>query len=263
MNNLSVFEKSEVHMKKLMFGLFLTVGLLLTAGCGGTASETSSGGGSSTLSTSYPDAISVEEQLIFGTIKLDGTDLAVDAEQAQDLLPLWQTLRSLQGSDTAAQQEIDATLDQIQETMTPDQIQAIQDFQLTQENIADIMQSQGMNIFGGQGQGNNNGGTQSFSGGGFNGGGPQFDGGGPAGGGSPPEGGFVVNGGPGGGEGGGFAGGTGGQGNLNKEQIATLQAGRGQNGGSRMTTGMANLVIRYLQGVINPETVATPPAPSS
>ena len=50
-------------------------------------------------------------QVAIGTIKLDGTENAVTAEQAKELLPLWETLQVLEGSDTAATEEKDA-LDQ-------------------------------------------------------------------------------------------------------------------------------------------------------
>jgi hypothetical protein len=43
---------------------------------------------------------------------------AVTAEQAQELLPLWETLKVLESSDTAATQEKDALIEQIQETMS-------------------------------------------------------------------------------------------------------------------------------------------------
>lgn len=44
-------------------------------------------------------------QVAIGTLKLDETENAVTAEQAQELVPLWETLQVLSESDTAAQQE--------------------------------------------------------------------------------------------------------------------------------------------------------------
>lgn len=47
------------------------------------------------LNTSYENAVSVEQQLLLGTLKLDGTDLAITEEQAKTLLPLWNDLKTL------------------------------------------------------------------------------------------------------------------------------------------------------------------------
>src|SRR4030065_1734491 len=70
--------------------------------CGASGPATNSGGGgenpsnasggsdSSMLSTSYTGALPVVSQLAAGTLSLEGGDLAVSAEQAAALLPLWQ-----------------------------------------------------------------------------------------------------------------------------------------------------------------------------
>ena len=62
---------------------------------------------------------------IVGILKLDGTDRAVTAEQALEFLPLWEVTKVLAANDTSAQVEIDATVREIKETLTPDQLQAI------------------------------------------------------------------------------------------------------------------------------------------
>jgi hypothetical protein len=242
----------ENNMKKAILIPFASSMLVLLAGCGSVSLETPAAT-DSLLSEAYTDAIPVENQLIIGTINLEGTDLAVDVDMAKQLLPLWQTLQSLESSDTAAAEEKTAALESIEETMTPAQIQAIRDMQLTQQSMAEIMQKQGMALFG-----NRNGmtlnGTPSFQGNGFpsdGGGGGTFffrDGGDGAGG--PPA--------DGASPGGGFTGGN--QQNLTQEQIATLQAGRSQAGGGRSSQGLIGLVVRFLEQKINP--VATPtPAP--
>jgi hypothetical protein len=240
-------------MKKILILMTLASLLMITAGCGNTALETpSSSTGLATLSTSYTGALTVEQQLVIGTINLQGTDLAVDVTMAKALLPLWQTLQSLESSDTAAAEEKTAVVEQIQETMTLAQIQAIRDMQITRQSMQEILQKQGMNLFGGP-RGANASGTPSFQGGSF-----------PAGGFGPADGGpTFVEGGPGGG--GGFAGGGPGAGanagaGLSQDQIATLRAGRTQNGGSFASTGMTRLVIQFLEEIITPAT-ATPAAP--
>ncbi|PJH74752.1 MAG: hypothetical protein CO064_10305, partial [Anaerolineae bacterium CG_4_9_14_0_8_um_filter_58_9] len=61
-----------------------------------------------------------------------------------ELLPLWQEYNELTRSDTAAQAEIDAVVAQIQETMTPQQVQAITDMKLTQQDEFSLMQELGL-----------------------------------------------------------------------------------------------------------------------
>jgi hypothetical protein len=71
-----------------------------------------------------------------GTLRLEGTNEAVDAVAASELLPLWQLLAQLQGSGSAAPEEITAVVEEIRLLMTSEQIQAIDSMQFTQTNIA-------------------------------------------------------------------------------------------------------------------------------
>lgn len=86
----------------------------------------------------------LETKLAIGTLMLEDTDLAVTAEQAKQLLPLWKAVRSLSSSDTASQAEIQALYDQIQETMSAEQIQAIQAMEITPQNTQALMQKLGI-----------------------------------------------------------------------------------------------------------------------
>jgi len=70
----------------------------------------------------------------------------VTAVQAAKLLPLWQVYSGLLTSDTAAQTEIDALIEQIQDTMTAEQIKAINAMDLTQQDVLAVMQEQGAGI---------------------------------------------------------------------------------------------------------------------
>jgi hypothetical protein len=85
-------------------------------------------------------------QLAVGTLKLEGTDQAVTTEQAVQLLLLWQTYRTLTTSDTAAQVELEAVIQQIQGTMTPEQTQAIEAMQLTRQSVSEVLQALGLNL---------------------------------------------------------------------------------------------------------------------
>jgi len=96
--------------------------------------------------------MSLSMKLTLGTFKLDETDYAVDAEQAASLLPLWKALRSLSESQTAATEELQAILNQIQDSMTPEQIAAIEGMGLTGEDMSAIFQELGLEFGGGEGR---------------------------------------------------------------------------------------------------------------
>jgi hypothetical protein len=179
-------------------------------------------------------------QLLIGTLKLEDTNQPVSAEQAAELLPLWQTMQVLSESDTAAQQETEALVTQIQETMTSEQMQAITDMNLTREDMMSIMQEQGLAAGPESGQNNNAQGGNPNGGGGFGPGGGGFPGG------APPQGGS-----PGGGPGG--VGGGGGQGSgLSPDQIATAQASRQTGSSARIPPMLINALIEYLQEKAGP-----------
>jgi hypothetical protein len=232
-------------MKKLTIILLTILALTLTA-CGASNSaapatvfQTGSAAGSLSGST----------LLLLGTLKLDGTAQAVTSEQAAELLPLWQVYQSLSTSDSAAPAEITALEKQIEETMTKEQMQAIQAMNLTPQDSFAIMQEMGLG--GGRGQSSNNSANrQNNNGNNFMppGGGVPPDGGGvpPDGGGAPPDGGGGGFPGQGGGGGQGDGGGQG----FSPEQIATAQAARSQSGGGNfMQSGLLDALIQYLQKV--------------
>jgi hypothetical protein len=129
------------------------------------------------LNTSYENAVSVELQLLLGTLKLEG-ELAVTKEQASVLLPLWNDLRTIslsmapsqgaaglgqgntppQPQDVSAemQAQIDVLTKRILAAMTPEQIKAIAEMKITRDTAMTIMQEQGITM-GGPQQGNGNG----------------------------------------------------------------------------------------------------------
>lgn len=196
--------------------LFLTLILLLTA-CGGSTGETTTSDPAGELDPNAGE-LPLSTKLAIGTLKLEETEYAIPADQAADLLPFWQVLRSLTNSDTAAPEEIEAIIEQIQETMTPEQMDAIQAMNLTREDIFASMQELGLvnapqvNVQG-----------TPQAGEGFRGG-------------QGPGGDFPPGGGPGGGRPGG-----GGQ-EISPEQIATAQARRAENG-TRMNTRLLSVLI--------------------
>ena len=221
-------------MKKTTLTILTILILTLTA-CGGAPNNPQAG--PANPASSSENTLPLSTQLLIGTFKLEDTDLAVTAEQANELIPLWQVLQSISSSDTAAQEEMDALVEQIQETMTAEQVQAIEAMNLTSQDMFTIMQEQGL---GGGGPMM----TQGTPAAGSNGEFPAPPAGGFGGGGPPPGG--------GGGPGGGGPGGGGGQG-LSPDQIATAQANRAENGGGggfRFNGAPAPLIealVKFLQ----------------
>ncbi|HSB66987.1 MAG TPA: hypothetical protein VLD65_10430, partial [Anaerolineales bacterium] len=127
-------------MKKknlLLLNVIILLSLILVA-----CSKSSS---SSRTTTNSGDSTSLSQvnMLVVGTLKLDGTDNAVTADEATQLLSLWQAYRSLSTSQTAAEAEVDGLLKQIESTMTSTQMDAIKAMNLTDTDMMDLMQSMG------------------------------------------------------------------------------------------------------------------------
>lgn len=213
-------------MKKVKFlGVLLSLTLILAA-CGGTSSTANTA--ATVLNEDYPDALSVQTQLTLGTLKLEETNLAVDADQAAELLTLWQAIRSLSSSDITAEGEIEAIVNQILETMSSAQLEAIAAMELSQEGIFELTEELGIARSGDLTADGN----------------PRS---------SAPDG-IVPGSGPGGGLGGGLGGGRFSEGSgdldLSPEQIATLQAERAekQSSGDRFSMFLINPLIQMLEG---------------
>jgi hypothetical protein len=86
--------------------------------------------GSTTSSAATPAM-----ELALGTMRLENTEQAVDAELASQLLPLWQLMEELDSDSSAAPEEVTAVLEKIRATMAADQLEAIAEMQLSQSDI--------------------------------------------------------------------------------------------------------------------------------
>ncbi len=244
----------------LLFIIPMLLGLVL-AGCK-TSSTSSGSSAASTGSGTSQNATSLSEvnQLLVGTLKLDNTANAVTADQAAQLLPLWQAYKSLSSSDTAAEAEVDGLLKQIKGAMTSQQMDAINAMNLTSTDMLDLMQSMG-GPMGSRGTPDPNS-TPSFNipSGGFSGGNPPegFSG-------SPPSGstgaqrpnmpsgggGVIIQGGPMGdaGSAAGLGGGAMTQGTPDPSMQATAQA-RFSTQASQVNTMLLQVLISQLQTLI-------------
>ena len=122
--------------------------------------------------------------LMIGTLKLEGTEIAVTAEQAETLLPWWQLLQGMAASDTTAQAEIDAVAKQINAEMTAEQLAYIGAIDFSELDMRALYEELGI-VLGQRGQGAGEGGA--VGGGAGAGGGPGAGGGIPGGGEPSPE----------------------------------------------------------------------------
>jgi hypothetical protein len=184
---------------------------------------------STQLSDDYQDALSITGQLAVGTVQLEETDLAVDAAQAAELLPLWQALQALGQSDMAAEAEINAVVNQIQKGMTPAQIETIADMALTSESLTELQSSGALSM--GGGRGDRTAGTDSDSASAGRQGGGMAEGGMPGGG--PGDGGMPGGGMPTGGE-------------VDEDAMATRQA-QMADGSGMQDVMFTSMVVRLLQ----------------
>ena len=204
--------------------------LLFLTACSGSVVE-----GSTTDETLSTYDLSINN-LLLGTLRLEGTDLAINPEMASQLLPLWQAARTIYTSDTSAAAEQEAILNQIIEVMTAEQLEAIEAMDLSSEGMMQSLREtlgdalpDGFPLDGEL--------TEGFP--------------------EPPEGmpdgargfrpGQGFEGGPGLGQGTGEGFGSGmGQG-LSPEAQATLQAERGGRGGRLVNPMMFEVIIELLQ----------------
>jgi hypothetical protein len=253
----------RTKIASLLVGIIVIT--LLLAACGGAANQSGSNTDTTANDSQGDTSLSKVNMLLVGTLKLEDTDTAVTAEEAAQLLPLWQAYSSLSTSQTAAEQEVDALLNQIESTMTADQVKAIEAMNLTSTDMTDLMQSMGGAMVargtpdpqstpgfdissGGVPPGN-------FQGGG-NGGPPDDAGGGTtrnfgSGGGDGP---VIMQGGPGMGGDAGSAAGIGGsgmiQGTADPSMQATAQA-RFSTQASQVNMMLLNVLISKLQAMTN------------
>jgi hypothetical protein len=131
------FMKTKMVFQRMLCMLAV---LSLLSGCATTPSVVTA---TSTLSRTT-GGLSVASQLLVGIYRLEDTANAVDADTAAALIPLWQVYRELMTNSVAASAEIDSVTDQIQSTLTPAQINAIQAMSLSQQDLATLINQSGL-----------------------------------------------------------------------------------------------------------------------
>lgn len=143
-------------MKRTLLAIGAMIMLLSLAACGqlefsnypGTGTESISANATETPSGTLPAdstqanaELSTEMKLLIGTFRLDGTNLEVTADQAKVLAPLWMTMKTTAANMLVTVEDIQAVTAKIQAAMTPEQLQAINDMNLTFQSLTDLMQS--------------------------------------------------------------------------------------------------------------------------
>lgn len=130
------------------FLLVVSLGVLLLSACAPAVEDTTAQTSltSEYLTTEYDDAASLRNQLAYGTLKLADTPQAVTPEQAQALLPLWQAIVSLGGDSATADEELTAVQDQIVQTLSPEQMQAIAEMKITNAELSTFYSEYGVSL---------------------------------------------------------------------------------------------------------------------
>ncbi|MCD6424900.1 MAG: hypothetical protein J7L35_05300 [Anaerolineales bacterium] len=203
-------------MKKL--GLLFVVFMLLTA-CGTANTVVDevdiTGEQRVELQGDYENALSPALQLVVGTLMLEETDLALDAEMATTLIPYWKLYISLTESDSTAPEEFIALINDIEGLMTTDQINYIVGLELTQESMFTIIDELGiMEDLRSEGSGDGTGANR-------------------------PEG-MPAGTGPGGGQG------RSGAEGVDPELMATMQASRAEEGGAGTNRMIKPLIVKLI-----------------
>ncbi len=143
-------------------GTLVMLLLMVLSGCGADSGQTSEGvtepvtavvegqmaPGTEVLSdvlpADYEDALSARNQLALGTLRLEGTEHAVTPEQAKTLAFLWQGLKTLATDSTTASEENAALQQQIAQTMTVAQLEAIRGLRLTSDDLNAFYEERGI-----------------------------------------------------------------------------------------------------------------------
>jgi hypothetical protein len=110
-----------------------------------------------TINYEYEGALSNRLLLAFGTLKLAETTYPIKAEQASQMLMLWQALENLSQSGISPEAEVNALLSQIEQIFTSEQISSINAMALTQAELQTWSQSNGITVGSGTGIGSGTG----------------------------------------------------------------------------------------------------------
>lgn len=124
---------------------FLSIVLVLAlAGCAGATPAPTAAPAGPTGNGTQENAL--ENRLAVGTLELEATSLAVTAEEAKQLLPLWSTIKDMMANPATTQSDLLGEYQRVEQGMTSDQLQAIQKLTLNQTDIQALMQKYNIQI---------------------------------------------------------------------------------------------------------------------
>jgi len=106
---------------------------------GGAPGQTTSDSGTAQAETMPFDSIAG-----IGIIKLEGTESAIDSETAVNLLPLFKALKALSTNSNTSVAEMTALNNQIKNSLTADQLTAIENLKITSADVAKLMKENGL-----------------------------------------------------------------------------------------------------------------------
>jgi hypothetical protein len=138
--------------KRIIFTVVVIIGMISLAACSAISSII--GQKANPAAQTTPNAFDIanlplESKLAMGTLQLEDTDKAVTPDEAKNLITLWKALKSFSSSQTVSKEEINALYQQIEDTMTPEQLQAIKDMEFTRESMSALQEKYGSQMGGG------------------------------------------------------------------------------------------------------------------
>ena len=129
---------------KILYSLMVLPLVLILAACSGTSAVQAPAQNQSGDPMADFANQPVENKLAVGILSLEGTDQAVTADQAKAMLPLWEAVKSLRTDSKTTTAEINGLYQQIEQLLTPDQVQAIQDLNLNPQEVQAMMEKYGL-----------------------------------------------------------------------------------------------------------------------
>lgn len=111
---------------------------------GGGAPNGAPGQSPSGSSTIQAQTLPIDTVVGIGIIKLEGTDSAIDKDTATNLLPLFKALKALSTNSNTSVAEITALNKQIKNTLTAEQLTAIENLKLTAVDVNKLLKENGL-----------------------------------------------------------------------------------------------------------------------
>jgi len=141
-------------MKKPIYYLAAAVMVIALAACSSPTATTAAPASSNTGGAIDPTAAAaatLENRLAPGILALEGTAQAITADQAKQLLPLWQQVQTLDNTGTAATSDYQTVYQQIEGILTSDQTSAIIAMSMNQTDLQTLMTTYGISVTPGAG----------------------------------------------------------------------------------------------------------------